>query len=296
MQTRRITDSAQAVGSGAPEPIRGEASETDWLPSASLRWRPPPGWQGRAAASRTITRPDFNQLSPSLLLLPNPIDPNLNQGSAGNPALQPMRSTNLDLGLEHERAGGTAVSLVLFWKQVDGFVFNLAQPEEQGGAVYLVSRPRNADRARVRGVELAWQGFFDTLPGAWSGLGLQANVTHVDSSTFDRVLGREVALQGLSRHSANLIGLYEHGRWSARLARRLAALARHAPGDLGAGRREPDPHPAPQRPGQCGPSARRLRQRPAAGHQPERAVLIGSAVPRESATVVRDSVALQWVT
>ncbi len=218
VQTRRTTDSAQAVGSGAPEPIRGQVRETDHLPSASLRWRPAPGWQARAAASRTITRPDFNQLSPSLLLLPNPVDSNLNQGSAGNPALQPMRSSNLDLGLEHERAGGTAASLVLFWKQVDGFVFNLAQPEEHGGAVYLVSRPRNADRARVRGVELAWQGFFDTLPGAWSGLGLQANLTHVDSSTFDRVLGREVALQGLSRHSANLIGLYEHGQWSARLA------------------------------------------------------------------------------
>ncbi len=218
VHTRRTTDSAQAVGSGTPLPIRARTDETDPLPSASLRWRPAPGWQARAAASRTITRPDFNQLSPSLLLLPNPVDPNLNQGSAGNPDLQPVRSSNLDLGLEHERSAGTGASLALFWKRVDGFVVNLAQPEEHGGAVYVVSRPRNADRARVRGAELAWQGFFDTLPGAWSGLGLQANYTHVDSSTFDRVLGREVALQGLSRHSANLIGLYEHGRWSARLA------------------------------------------------------------------------------
>ncbi|MBX3605529.1 MAG: TonB-dependent receptor [Piscinibacter sp.] len=218
VHTRRTTDSAQVLGSGAPEAIRGVASETDTLPSASLRWRAAPGWQLRAAASRTLTRPDFNQLSPSLLLLPNPVDPNLNQGSAGNPGLRPMRSTNLDLGLEREAGRGAGASLALFWKQVDGFVFNLAQPEAHDGAVYVVSRPRNADRAQVRGAELAWQGFFEALPGAWSGLGLQANYTHVDSRTFDRVLGREVALQGLSRHSVNLAGLYERGAWSARLA------------------------------------------------------------------------------
>lgn len=218
VHTRRTTDSAQSVGGGSPVPIRGVSSETDVLPSASLRWRPLPGWQARAAASRTISRPDFNQLSPSLLLLPNPIDPNLNQGSAGNPGLRPVRATNLDLGLTHERGSGAGGSATLFWKQIDGFVVNLAQREEHGGAVYVVSRPRNADAARVRGAELAWQGFFDGLPGAWAGLGLQANYTLVDSRSFDRALGRETVLQGLSRHSANLIGLYERGRWSARLA------------------------------------------------------------------------------
>lgn len=218
VHTRRTTDGARAVGSGAAEPIRDVSRETDWLPSASLRWRPAPGWQARAAASRTITRPDFNQLSPSLLLLPNSIDPNLNQGNAGNPALRPIRSANLDLGLEHDDGAGAGASAVLFWKQVDGFLVSSAQPEVHGGATYLVSRPRNADPARIRGAELAWQRFFGGLPGAWSGLGLQANYTHVDSRTPDRQLGREVPLQGLSRHSANLVGLYERGPWSARLA------------------------------------------------------------------------------
>lgn len=218
VHTRRGTDSAQALGSGAAVPIRVVVHETDYLPSASLRWRPAPGWQARAAASRTLTRPDFNQLSPSLLLLPNPIDPNLNQGSAGNPDLRPMRATNLDLGLEHEPGGATHWSAAVFWKQVDGFVFNLSQPELHDGVVYVVSRPRNADRAQLRGLELAGLHFFDGLPGAWSGLGLQANATWVDSRTFDRVLGREVPLQGLSRLGTNLTGLYEHGRWSARLA------------------------------------------------------------------------------
>lgn len=218
VHTRRTTDSAQQVAGGTPEPIRGVASDADWLPSASLRWQPAPQWQARAALSRTITRPDFNQLSPSLVLTPNPIDPNLNQGSAGNPALRPVRSNNLDLALERGWGRGAGASLALFWKQVDGFVVNIAQLEEHGGQPYSVSRPRNAEPARVQGAELAWQQFFDGLPGAWGGLGLQANYTYVDSETFDRVLGRHVPLQNFSRHSANLIGLYESGPWSARLA------------------------------------------------------------------------------
>lgn len=218
VHTRRSTDSAQQVAGGPPEPIRGVASDTNWLPGASLRWRPAPQWQARAALSRTVTRPDFNQLSPSLVLTPNPIDPNLNQGSAGNPALRAVRSANLDLALERGFGPGAGASLTLFWKQIDGFVVNAALREEHGGAIYLVSRPRNTDPARVHGAELAWQQFFDGLPGAWRGLGLQVNYTYVESETLDRLLARHVPLQNFSRHSANLIGLYEHGPWSARLA------------------------------------------------------------------------------
>ena len=58
----------------------------------------------------------------------------------------------------------------------------------------------------------------DFLPGAWRGLGFQANTTFVSSRVRDRVLGADVPLQNLSRRSANLVGLYERGAWSARLA------------------------------------------------------------------------------
>lgn len=219
VRTQRSTDSAQTVtGSGVVEPITLDDRRTDVLPSASLRWRAAPGLQGRAAVSRTLTRPDFVQLSPSLILTPNPIDPTLNQGFAGNPALRPIRSDNLDLALEREFGRGHVATLTLFRKNIDGFIATLSQDEDHGGQTYRVSRPRNADPGRVQGVELAWQRFFDGLPGAWRGLGMQLNYTHVESRTLDRTLGREVPFQNLSRHSANLIGLYEHGPWSARLA------------------------------------------------------------------------------
>jgi TonB-dependent receptor len=213
-----VTGSQTVVSSNTVAPLALASRYHDLLPSLSLRYRLDPALQLRAAASRTITRADFDQLSPSLTLLPNPVNPALNQGGAGNPALRPVRAHNLDLTIESLPAAGPAASLTLFWKQVDGFIASFSQPEEHDGAVYLISRPYNSDPARVRGAEFAWQRFFDMLPGAWRGLGLQLNYSYVDSRTPDRRLNADVPLQNLSRHSGNLIGLYERGAWSARLA------------------------------------------------------------------------------
>ena len=219
VHTRSTVDGNQTVPStGAIEPIAIDTTTTDWLPSASLRWRTGGPLQLRAAASRTITRPDFNQLSPSITLTPNSVNPQLNQGTSGNPTLRPLRATNADLAAELDFGRGHAASLTVFWKRVDGFIATQTQAEEHDGATYQVSRPYNADTGHIRGVEVAYQRFLDFLPGAWRGLGFQANATYVDSSTFDRVLNANVPMQNLSRQSANLIGMYEHGDWSARVA------------------------------------------------------------------------------
>jgi len=217
VQTRLAVDGSQTEGGGIA-PIAVDSRYTDLLPSLNLRHRIGPGLLLRAAASRAITRADFDQLSPSLTLVPNPVNPALNQGSAGNPALRPVHSTAFDLALEGRPAAGSSASLTLFCKRVEGFIASFSQPEQHDGATYQVSRPYNSQPADVRGAELAYQGFFSSLPGAWRGLGLQANYTFVDSRTPDSRLQAEVPLQNLSRHSGNLIGLYELGPWSARLA------------------------------------------------------------------------------
>lgn len=198
--------------------ISAETADTQWLPSATLRQQLRGGWQWRIAASRTVSRPNFDQLSPSLRLLRNPVDPTLNQGTAGNPELQPVTSWNLDLAAEQLADPAHGMALTLFWKRVDGFIANASQPEVYGGETYLVSRPYNSNPARLRGAEASWQAFADGLQGPWRGLGVQANLTVIDSRTYDPRLGREVPLQNLSRRSANLIGLYEQGPWRARLA------------------------------------------------------------------------------
>ena len=74
----------------------------------SLRWRTGGPLQLRAAASRTHHAADFNQLSPSITLTPNSVNPQLNQGTSGNPALRPLRATNVDLAAEADFGRGHA--------------------------------------------------------------------------------------------------------------------------------------------------------------------------------------------
>ena len=219
VHTRESVTGTQSVPStGATAPIAIDSGYTDWLPSLTLRYRVDAGLVLRAAASRTVTRPNFDQLSPSLRLTPNSVDPTLNVGSSGNPDLRPMRSNSLDLAIERYAGPAHSASMTVFWKEVDGFITTHPERELHNGATYSVTRPYNNDAGNVRGAELAYQRFFDFLPGAWRGLGLQANYTYVDGRIPDRFLGPDADILNLSRHSANLIGIYEHGPVVTRIA------------------------------------------------------------------------------
>jgi TonB-dependent receptor len=208
----------RAAASGGTAPVAMDGGGTDWLPSASLRYRPDEGSAWRAALSKTISRPGFDQLQPSLTLFRNVVNPAGSTGSAGNPALAPVRSDNLDLAWERYLPGQGMLAATVFWKWVDGFVVSRTAPESYDGVTYQVSRPQNANPARIKGAELAWQQYFDRLPGALRGLGVQLNFTYVDSVTPSTALGADVPLQNLSRRSANAVLLYDYGPWSARAA------------------------------------------------------------------------------
>jgi TonB-dependent receptor len=206
-----------ALGGGFA-PVEMDSSGTDWLPSANLRYRPDGDGAWRAAVSRTMARPTFDQLQPSLTLFRNVINPAANTGTAGNPALGPVRSRNLDLAWERYLPGQGMFTATVFWKWVDGFVLNRTAPESYDGVSYQVTRPQNANPGRLKGAELSYQQFFDGLPEAWRGLGMQLNFTYVDSATPSAAVGADIPLQNLSRQSANAVLIYERGPWSARAA------------------------------------------------------------------------------
>ena len=215
VRTHESTSGFQSLPStGGVAPIDIDSRYTDWLPSLTLRYARPDGLVLRAAASKTLTRQNFDQLQPSLTLLRNPINPELNQGLAGNPELEPVRSNNLDLAVEKYFNRTTAVHGTLFWKKVNGFITTESSDEVHDGETYRVSRPRNSLPADIKGFELGYQQFYDALPG----FGLQANYTYVDSRTPLEPGGATLPLQNLSRHSANVVGMYERDGISARIA------------------------------------------------------------------------------
>jgi len=214
----RIDPDTGAPIRGPVRPIEIDRAVTDYLPSVNVRYELRDGLVLRAAASRTVTRANFDQLSPSLVLTANSINPAQNQGSAGNPELEPVRSDNLDLAVERYFGRGSAVHLTLFRKRVDGFVVTVGNPEVHDGVVYQVSRPQNGGGADIKGAEIGYQQFFDFLPAWLRGFGLQANYTYIDSATPSSLLDARVPLQNLSENSYNVVGLYERGRLSARVA------------------------------------------------------------------------------
>lgn len=209
------------------EPITVGRSYTSVLPSFNLRAEFTDKLQARFAFAKAIARPDFTQMATNVNLgPPTVVNPQTGRpgGSSGNPLLDPIKSTQFDVSLEWYFARAGSLTAGAFYKDVTGFLTNGIVVRNYGGVDYDISTTVNSGSGKVKGVELAYQQFFDFLPGVFSGLGLQANYTYVDSSVenpFARPgsdIPEQVPLEKLSKHSYNIVGLYEKGPVSARLA------------------------------------------------------------------------------
>jgi TonB-dependent receptor len=202
-------------------PLLLNSGYNDWLPSFNFRLKLMDTLFFRAAASQTITRPSFSQLSPSLTLNANPVNPNLNSGSQGNPNLQPIRSNSYDVAMEWYPQKSSVFYATGFRKDVKGFIGSFSLPETYSGVTYLIQTYSNLNPATINGVEVGFQHFFTNLPAPFNGLGFQANYTLADSSTPTTVSGAgapvNAPLQNLSKNTYNAVAMYETGPFSARL-------------------------------------------------------------------------------
>ena len=219
-----------------PQPVDFQNSYTDWLPNASMRIRFTPEWQLRLAFTETRTRPTFGQLNPSLRLDPvpgcvpgGPVDC-VRTGSGGNPFLEPLHSDNYDASIEYYFSRTGFASIGLFRRDMRGFIANRAfefpDPDPESGLPLVITGPVNTRDARIQGFEAQFTSFFDFLPGMLSGFGLQANVTHIDAEAtflfFPEDHPNHAVLRAripdVSRWTYNLVGMYERGGLTARLA------------------------------------------------------------------------------
>ncbi|WP_347304617.1 TonB-dependent receptor (plasmid) [Croceibacterium sp. TMG7-5b_MA50] len=204
------TDGVQRVyqrnAAGVLEQIAGGSPYTNWLPSVNVRASFTPDLFLRLAYSKAMTRPEFGQLSPALVLSV----PNLT-GSGGNPDLRATEADQYDLSLEYYFNDADYIAVSLFQKDVNGFIQEFRDEETIDGQVFLINRPRNANDGRIRGVEASYQQFFDFLPGILSGLGVRGAYTFVDSALEVQGQANRVPADQLSRHSFNVTGIYDRG-------------------------------------------------------------------------------------
>ena len=162
----------------------------------------------------------------------------------GNPDLDNAYSYNLDASFEYYFGEGSAITVGLFYKHIDNFIFedvigvgteslfdpavleNLAFTEEGqqlidqlGGLLSLTelsntggdlefSRPQNGDSAEVYGVEFGIYHQFTWLPGWLDGFGFFGNVTLIES---EAKISTIIDPEGSGDNAFVILGLAEAG-------------------------------------------------------------------------------------
>jgi len=188
----RVEHGCQDVESFAlfrPDQIlaQGKLDNTDWLPSGNVTWALTDAINLRLAASRTLSRPDLNELSPS---------PSLEYIGGmlvkGNTRLRRARIDNYDVRIEAFPALSEVLAAGFFYKR-------LGEPIEQvikGGTPHILA-PFNSDRGRNLGVELEARS---SLGRAWSRLNRLSINTNASFISSEVRLTPQITRLGSDRH------------------------------------------------------------------------------------------------
>jgi TonB-dependent receptor len=200
-------------------PRSASRSYTNWLPGLHLRYDLDGSTSVRAAWTSSVVRANFSQLAPAIGI-------DGDEATIGNPELAPLRSHNLDLGIERLVGKEGVMSAYVFSKEIRDFTYatNLAGSGAWVDYSSAVSYANGGD-ARVRGIELAWQQPLRMLPAPFNGLlvGVNGALTHsrarIDSAGEEGSRAtRTIRMPGQSNRIGNIMLGYERGPFSARLA------------------------------------------------------------------------------
>ena len=211
------------------------------LPSLNLKTYLQSNLIWRFGFYRGITRPEVTDIVPSNSLRfsadQNDLVNLTAQGGGqnlirlSNPNLKPFTSLNFDSTFEYYVKNGGAFVVSLFYKSFKNFIadevlLDTPYPEElnrvfpiqseiTNGLVFDITKPQNITNAGIYGFEIGFNQHFTSLPGFWSGFGLQANYTFVESD-FDDAIGDAISFPGSSKHSVNSVLYYQKYGFTAR--------------------------------------------------------------------------------
>lgn len=201
---------------------RSNTSKGYWLPAIVARFDIDPQTIVRAAATTGLVRPNFQQLAPAYILEE---DDGEFEASFGNPELKALTTRNLDLGIEHYAEKLGVLSAMLFYKQIDNFIYEADLAGREGYSDFAKAETFiNGNSADLYGLELnavhKVSGFNNWLDN----LLLSANMTFTDATAeidwLDdaQLLKRDIPLPSQSDITGNLSLGYETEQLSLRLA------------------------------------------------------------------------------
>lgn len=226
-----------------------------WLPSLNLKYELNDEMLIRFGVSQAITRPDISSINSTQSLnaatgfiVDETTTPPTTVGVVpdrinlygGNPDLEPIEATNFDLSFEWYFGDDGQFSVSAFHKDLKNIIVYGTETIDvvtlDGFDIPVVRNSNlNLNDGKVDGVEFAFQQFFTEWPGMLGNLGVQANLTLLQSEATPLVPVYDAAgdggdpfltvyrwgvdeLLGLSDTSYNLIGIYQDDNFEARIA------------------------------------------------------------------------------
>lgn len=236
-------EQARAMAFATGSSIANDAENTydNWLPSVNIKVGLTPEFLLRFGYTEAIRRSDLGLTRNQLQITPRVVSNQFLgfEAQAGNTFLKPIRSQQFDVSAEWYFAPTGSLTLAVFHKSLEDVITNgfYDRTLTNGGSTYdvYVRGPTNStEDGEIQGFEIAYQQFYDFLPGWWSGFGVQANYTYIDSSGVPQENlqadkanpgGTEpvidtslLPLESLSEHNFNFAAIYENDVISARLA------------------------------------------------------------------------------
>jgi TonB-dependent receptor len=236
--------SGYAFVGGQTVPIVATRDYTDTLPSLNLVVEPRENFLLRFGAAKVMARAELTQLSPGAAFN---VAGSTRAVTAGNPSLDPIRSTNYDVAGEWYFQPGSLLSVALFEKKISTFVQNVTTnqpyannpfglPDSAAIAAcgnqttdcnttstnWAFTAPVNTPGGKLKGFEVNYQQSFKFLPGLLSHTGVLLNYTSVIAKVnYVNGAGMTVARQNLtnlSPHSYNATLYYEDAKISTRVS------------------------------------------------------------------------------
>jgi TonB-dependent receptor len=243
-----LTDPSQYIGTAGnwngvelvKSTLKNSKKYTDWLPDANVAFDVASDMKLRFAFAKVVGAQNLFDLAAGTVYnystngtpgrIPTlPPDAVLfSSGSAGNPDLEPYRSTNYNATYEWYFGHGGLLSAGVFLFDVKSFpeVVTTIEPIPDADGVVRQGGPFtqtvNGHGGKIKGLELGYQQNFDFLPGAFNGLGMDLNFTLSDSQSSNKdIFGKTLPVPDNSKYQYNAVVYYQKYGIQARVAYNL---------------------------------------------------------------------------
>jgi TonB-dependent receptor len=170
--------------------LSAKRSNEHWFPNFHLQFKGADWWDIRFAATKSLTRPDYNYFIPRQFA-------NLNDdtGVLGNTRLKPIVSKNFDLFLSLYSNTIGLFTIGGFYKRMNNIFYETDRLKINLHEVTWPGATRLTDKAKInvyvnspykaeiKGLEVNWQSNFWYLPKPLNSLVINANYAHIWSET-----------------------------------------------------------------------------------------------------------------